>query len=35
MPRASQLGRSSMTFLLEIWRGAPDLLVSDETAPAQ
>ncbi|MGH8766125.1 MAG: acyl-CoA thioesterase [Burkholderiales bacterium] len=28
--RASRLGRSSMTFLFEIWRGASDLLVSAE-----
>lgn len=28
--RASRLGRSSMTFLFEIWRGAADLLVTAE-----
>ena len=28
--RASRLGRSSMTFLFEIWRGASDLLVGAE-----
>ena len=28
--RASRLGRSSMTFLFEIWRGASDLLVAAE-----
>jgi YbgC/YbaW family acyl-CoA thioester hydrolase len=28
--RAARLGRSSMTFLFEIWRGASDLLVSAE-----
>jgi YbgC/YbaW family acyl-CoA thioester hydrolase len=28
--RASRLGRSSMTFLFEIWRGADELLVAAE-----
>jgi acyl-CoA thioester hydrolase len=28
--RASRLGRSSMTFLFEIWRGAADLLITAE-----
>jgi len=28
--RASRLGRSSLTFLFEIWRGATDLLVTAE-----
>lgn len=28
--RASRLGRSSMTFLFEIWRGAAELLVTAE-----
>jgi acyl-CoA thioester hydrolase len=28
--RASRLGRSSMTFLFEIWRGAAEMLVSAE-----
>ena len=28
--RASRLGRSSMTFLFEIWRGASELLVTAE-----
>ncbi|MDH4174635.1 MAG: acyl-CoA thioesterase [Betaproteobacteria bacterium] len=28
--RASRLGRSSLTFLFEIWRGASDLLVTAE-----
>jgi acyl-CoA thioester hydrolase len=28
--RAARLGRTSLTFLFEIWRGAPDLLITAE-----